>query len=71
MATKDEDLGSNKKDHWPWLFKNIHISFSAIKKFLNKYATSNTKIPKNENTHNTYRLNAMKEKNTCMVATKD
>jgi hypothetical protein len=31
MATKDEGFRCNKKDHRPWLSKNVHISFFMIK----------------------------------------
>jgi hypothetical protein len=41
------------------------------KTLLKKYATSNTKEPKNKNIHITFKLNVMKEKNTRVVAIKD
>jgi len=36
-----------------------------------KYATSNTKEPKNTKTHNKFKINVMKWKNRCLMATKD
>jgi hypothetical protein len=41
------------------------------KTLLKKYATSNTKEPKNKSIHNTFKLIAMKGKNTGMMTTKD
>jgi hypothetical protein len=48
-----------------------YIFGDQIKTLLKIYATLNAKEPKNKNIHNTFELNAMKGKNTRMVATKD
>jgi hypothetical protein len=36
-----------------------------------KYATSNTKEPKNTKTHHKFGINVMKQKNRCLVAIRD
>jgi hypothetical protein len=65
----------------------LHTQSFVIKKFLNtmlmphiifydqnislKYATSNTKEPKNKKAYNKFGVNAMKRENRHLVATRD